>query len=621
MGAFRGKMLEVNLSDGSTATAVVDKDTCRKFIGGSGLAAKLMMDRVSPDVDPLSPDNPLFIVSGPVSGTSIAGGARFSVCTKSPLTNMFAETSCGGDFAWELRSAGWDGIIVAGASDKPVYLVIEDDKVEIKDASDLWGKNVYELTDLLKHRHGDERRGTSLTIGIAGENLVKFALIANGTRNFASRCGVGAVMGSKKLKAIFVKGSGQIPLADKERYGTRRKALLAKSKDNIAIQILGLEGTNAATGISAMTGDLPAKNWAVGDNSALAAGINGSVLSGPQFFIGSKSCHGCMIGCKREVHITEGPYKGMDGPGPEYEGVASTGSLLMIGDMAAVIKMNETCNDLGMDVISCGSTIAAAMDWWEQGIISGKDTGGIELKWGDDVAVIKMMHQIAIRDGFGDVLAEGSKRAGQKLGGKAPDYAVEVKGLEVPMHDPRANYLLGLAYATGVRGACHTNDVSYCVGQGILDWPEIGLSPGVVVKKNEGMGELASRSQDLGQLLGSGTFCFMTVLTLNAEDVTELLTTASGFDYTFEELKECGERIWHLKRGLDCLMGITAADDRLPRQILTPPTDGGAAGSAPNLEVMLKEFYPARGLDAEGRPTRDTLQRLGLSDLSARLHG
>jgi aldehyde:ferredoxin oxidoreductase len=621
MAGFEGRLLEVNLTNGTTKTTVVGKEDRRRFIGGSGLAAKLMFDRVSPDVDPLSPDNPLFIMSGPGSGTSLPGGARFSVCTKSPLTNIFAETSCGGDFAWELRSAGWDGIIVDGASDEPVYLVIEDGNVELKDASDLWGKSVHVLTDLLKERHGDAKRGTSLSIGVAGENLVKFALIANGTRNFASRCGVGAVMGSKKLKAICVKGSGRVPLADKDGYSKRRKSFLAKSKEHIAIQVLEAQGTNAALEISAMTGDLPAKNWTVGDNSAVAAGIKGSVLSGPDFLTGTKFCHGCMIGCKREVHITEGPYKGMEGPGPEYEGVASMGSLLMISDMAAVIKLNEMCNDLGLDVISCGGTIGAAMDWWEQGIIGAKDTDGIELKWGDDSAVVKMIQKIATRDGFGDVLAEGSKRAAQKIGGKASDYSVEVKGLEVPMHDPRANYLAGLGYATGVRGACHTNDVAYSVGSGFLEWSDIGLPQGIDGKKNEGAGELVTNCQDLGQLLGSGPFCYMTVFALNGEDITELLTTASGFDYTFDELKECAERIWHLKRGLNCLMGITAADDRLPRQILTPPTDGGAAGSAPNLEVMLKEFYPARGLDADGRPMKETLARLGLSDLSAELHG
>jgi aldehyde:ferredoxin oxidoreductase len=619
MSAFEGKMLEINLTNRTTRTSLVDKDVLRKFIGGSGLGAKLMLDRVDPKVDPLSPDNPLFILCGPTSGTTLPGGARFSVVTKSPLTNIFGESSCGGRFATDLRSAGWDGVIIEGASDKPVYLLIQDDKVEFKDAGDLWGKNVFEVTDVLQERHGDEKKGTSLTIGIAGENLVRFALIANEKRNFAARCGTGAVMGSKKLKAIFVKGSGKVAFADKDRFTSRRKTLTGKSKEHIAIQVLSAEGTNAALEISSMLGDLPAKNWALGDNSAIAAKIKGSILSGPDFLTGTKSCHGCMVGCKREVHITEGPYKGMEGPGPEYEGVATIGSLLMIGDMAAVIKLNEICGDVGVDVISCGSTIAMAMDCWEHGLISAKDTDGIELTWGNDAAVIQMVQKIARREGFGNVLAEGSKRAAQKIGGNASDYAVQVKGMEVPMHDPRANYLLGLSYATGVRGACHTNDVSYSLGSGVLDWPEFGLPAGTNVKQNEGAGEPLKNCQSLGQILGAAPFCYMTVFALNGEDVTELISAASGFDYTFEELKECAERIWHLKRGLDNLMGITAADDRLPRQILTPSKDGGAAGSAPDLEVMLKDFYPVRGLGPDGRPTKETLTRLGLNDLSAKL--
>ena len=620
MAGFEGKMLEVNLTDGTTKTSTVEKDVLRKFIGGSGLGAKLMLDRVSPDVDPLSPDNTLFFLTGPTSGTSIPGGARFSVCAKSPLTDMFGESSSGGSFAFELRSAGWDGIVVEGASDKPVYIVINDDKVEIKDASDLWGKDTYEVIDILKERHGDKKRGSQVLIGVAGEKLVRFAAVASERKNFAARCGLGAVMGSKKLKAIFVKGSGKVSLADPDRYNARRKIILKKAQEHIAIQVLTAQGTNAALGISAVTGDLPAKNWTVGDNSAISSKIEGGVLSGPDFYIGNDSCHGCMIACKRVVHITDGPYKGMEGAGPEYEGVASLGSLLMIGDMAAVIKMNELCNQLGMDVISCGATIAFAMDCFEQDIIGTKDTDGIELKWGDDTAAMKMIEKIARRDGFGDVLAGGSKRAAQKIGGNASDYAVEIKGMEVPMHDPRANYLSGLGYATGIRGACHTNDASYAISSGILDWPDIGINLGIDVKKNEGAGEIVKRAQDLGQIFNAASFCYMIIFVLNGEDVAELLSAASGFDYAFDEVKECAERIWITKRGLDNLMGITAADDRLPRQILTPPTEGGAAGQAPNLEVMLKEFYPARGLGSDGRPTKETLSKLALDDLAAKLY-
>ncbi len=620
MGTHRGKLLDINLSTGAVKTTKIEEDVLRKYIGGSGLAAKLMFDRVLPDVDPLSPDNILFFLTGPTSGTNIPGGARFSVCAKSPLTNIWGESNCGVSFANELRSAGWDGIIIEGASDKPVYMVIENDKVEIKDASGLWGKNTHEVTDLLKERHGDRKKGTLASIGVAGENLVRFAGVCCENKNFAARCGMGAVMGSKKLKAIFVKGSGKVSLADPGRYTARRKIVLDKAKESIAIQFLTAQGTNAAMGLSALTGDLPAKNWALGDNTAISAKIEGGVLSGPDFLIRNDGCHGCMVGCKRVVHITDGPYKGMEGPGPEYEGVASLGSLLMIGDMAAVIKMNEACNDFGVDVISCGATIAFAMDCFENGLITSKDTDGIELKWGDDAAVLKMIEKIARREGFGDVLAEGSKHAAQKIGRNASDYAVEIKGMEVPMHDPRANYLDGLGYATGVRGACHTNDATYAIGSGILDWPDIGLPIGIDVKKNEGAGEVVKHAQDLGQIFNAAVFCYMLIFVLNGEDVAELLSAASGFDYTFKEVEECGERIWHMKRGLGNLMGITAADDRLPRQILTPPTEGGAAGSAPDLALMLKEFYPARGLGADGRSSKETLDRLGLSELAAKLH-
>jgi len=619
MAGYEGKLLEVNLTTGAIKTSKVDKDILRKYIGGSGLGAKLMLDRVSLDVDPLSPENPLFILTGPTSGTNIPGGARFSVCAKSPLTNIWGESCCGGTFATELRSAGWDGIVVEGASKKPVYIVVEDDKVKIKDASDLWGKNTHAVTDLLKERHGDKKRGTLVSIGVAGENLVRFAGVSSEKKNFAARCGLGAVMGSKKLKAIFVKGSGKVSLSDPERFNARRKIILNKAKEHIAIQVLNAQGTNAALGISAITGDLPIKNWTVGVNTEVSSKIEGGVLSGPNFYIGNDACHGCMIACKRVVHITDGPYKGMEGPGPEYEGVATLGSLLMIGDMAAVIKMNEVCNDFGLDVISCGSTIAFAMDCWENGLISSKDTDGIELKWGNDAAVLKMIEKIARREGFGNVLAEGSKRAAQKIGRNASDYAVEIKGMEVPMHDPRANYLIGLGYATGVRRACHTNDASYAIGSGILDWPDIGLPIGIDVKKNEGAAGFVKHAQDLGQIFNAAVFCYMLIFVLNGEDMAELLSAASGFDYTFKEIEECGERIWITKRGLDNLMGITAADDRLPRQILTPNKDGGAAGQAPNLNVMLKEFYPARGLGADGRPSKETLNRLGLSDLAAKL--
>ncbi len=618
MAGFQGRMLEVNLSKGSSRETFVEKDSLRKYIGGSGLGAKLLFDRVSPDVDPLSPENTLFVLGGPISGTSLPGGARFSICAKSPQTDMWGEACCGGNFAAEMRGAGWDGIIVEGASDRPAYVLVEDGKVEIKDASDLWGKDTHQVADLLKEQHG--KKAKILSIGDAGERLVKFAAVANDNRGFAARCGMGAVMGSKKLKAIVVKGNGKIEMADPERFAECRKVLIQKAKDHIATQVLGMMGTNAALGVSAVTGDLPAKNWMIGDNSTIAAGIDGSVLSSPQYLTGNDSCHGCMVGCKRMVQITEGPYKGMSGPGPEYEGVASLGSLLMIGDMAAVIRMNEICNQHGIDCISAGATLAMVMDCWERGIISAKDTDGIEMTWGNAEAAIQMLHKIARREGFGDILAEGSKRASEKIGNGASQCTVEIKGMEVPMHDPRANYAAGLAYATGIRGACHTSDPSYSLSSGVMDWPELGLVPTINLKESSGLAQVVKNCQDLGGIYNSAVLCYMLIMPVNAEDITNVISAASGFDYDFKELIECGERIWHLKRGLSNLMGIAAKDDRLPKQILTPTTEGGSAGCAPDIELMLKEFYPVRGLADDGRPTKDTLERLGLSELATKLY-
>jgi aldehyde:ferredoxin oxidoreductase len=620
MAGFEGKTLEIDLSSGKVSKSALDKDMLRKFIGGSGLGAKLIFDRVDPHVDPLSPKNPLFLVTGPLSGNTLPGGSRFAVCAKAPLTNMFGEANCGGDFASEMRMAGWDELIFTGASDKPVYLLIQDDKVEIKDASDLWGKGNFEVNHILKERHGG-RKPKVVAIGQGGEKMVKFAAVCNGEKDFAARCGMGAIMGSKKLKAIVAIGTGKVPLAEPEKFAERRKIAIQKSKGDIAAQVLGMMGTSAAVEVSMITGDIPGKNWTIAGNQG-AGKIGGAVLNSPAFLKGTESCHGCIVGCKRVVDIKDGVFKGLTGAGPEYEGIGALGSNLMIEDLGAVIKMNQMCNDYGVDVISCGGTIAWAMECFEKGILTTKDLDGIELKWGNYDAVMQMITKIAKREGIGDVLAEGSKRAAQKIGKGSSEFVIEVKGLEVPMHDPRSNHGLGLSYATGSRGACHTNDPAYTVGTGIFNWPEFGLTPllAAQVKISKGWGPVIKNSQDLGQIVNAGILCYMVTGSLSAEDLTDLMVTSSGFDYSFKELAECGERIWHMKRGVNNLMGITAKDDTLPKRIVTPPTEGGAAGSAPDLKLMLEEFYPARGLSPDGRPTKETLARLGLNDLSAKLY-
>ncbi|MFC1848336.1 aldehyde ferredoxin oxidoreductase family protein, partial [Chloroflexota bacterium] len=528
------------------------------------------------------------------------------------------EANCGGNFGPELRYAGYDGIAIEGASDKPVYILIDDGKVEIKDASEFWGKDSYQTTDLLKEREGGSRKVKVLSIGQAGENLVKYASIHNDKASTLARCGGGAVMGAKKLKAIVVRGTGKVEPVDATGFGKSRKEFITKVNEHIATQFMRDYGTNGGMMVCASRGDMPAKNWTLGDSMVVGSQIEGITMS-TKYLVRPHSCHNCPVGCKRVVAVKEGPYQTEEGPGPEYEAAASFGSLLMVDDLAGIIKANETCNRYGLDVISCGSSIAFAIDCFENGLIGSEDTDGIALKWGDIDAVLKMVDKIAQRDGFGDILAEGVKLAAERISKNAGDYAMEVKGLEVPMHDPRAGHGMGLTYATSIRGACHLMSHDATAEIGAFTSPEIGLTGGYDPLTSQGKAEMTMICENVSMLFNAATICNFAMLALSMEDLLNIMRTTTGYDYDLKELMECGERIWMLKRGLGNLMGAGAADDRLPQRILTPTADGPAAGSVPDLKLMLKEHYQLRPLDSQGRPDRDKLRNLGLSDLAARL--
>jgi aldehyde:ferredoxin oxidoreductase len=618
MSGFEGKIVEVNLTTGAVKKFNVPQEVLRKFMGGSGLGAKLFFDAVSPDVDPLSGDNTLFFTTGPLTGTNIPGGARSSACFKSPLTNIWGESNCGGNFGPELRYAGYDGIAIKGASSKPVYLLIDDDRVEIKDAVDLWGKDTYETVDILKQTIGGTRKAAVLAIGQAGENLVKYAAIVNDKYAKFGRCGGGAVMGSKKLKAIAVRGTSKLEFAEPAEFQKRRKEIADKSKEHIATQFMKDHGTNGGMMVLAATGDLPGKNWSLGDNNEVASKVNGVTVT-ENYLVSTHSCYGCPNGCKRMVKVKEGPYKVDESPGPEYETAASFGTLLMVDDLPGLIKANELCNRYGLDTISCGSTIAFAMDCFENGIINNKDTDSIDLSWGNIQAVLELVGKIARREGFGDTLAEGSRKAAQKIGKNAADYAVEVKGLEVPMHDPRAGHGLGLAYATSIRGACHMSNLNTSIEMNTVVAPEIGLTGTYEGMKSEGKAEMTLISENLAAVCNAAILCNIAVIPWAIQDIVDMLRLTSGFDYDIKEMMECGERIWLLKRGLNNLMGVKSSDDRLPKRILTPTKEGTAAGSVPDIDLMLKEYYGLRGLDSEGRPLKAKLNSVGLADLAARL--
>jgi len=618
MGTHRGKILDVNLTTRTTKTITVGEGVLRKFIGGSGLGAKLFLDRVPPDADPLGGKNVLFLMGGPLSGTNLPSSSRIVACFKAPLTNIWGQASAGGSFAAELKRAGYDGMAISGASSKPVYLVIEDDKVEIKDAADLWGKDCYETTDILKNRHG--AKADMLEIGPAGENLVKFASILNGKWGFVSRCGSGAVMGSKKLKAVVVRGTGKVTPAMPEEYDKLRKDVLAKVKAGVQTQALKQAGTAMAVEVNAITGVLPVKNFTVGDGSFLAPKLTGTTITA-QYLTKPHACLTCPIGCKRTVRVAEGPYAIEEGPGPQYETDCAFGSLLVIDNLAAVLKMGTMANRYGVDSISCGGTIAFAMECFEKGLISSKDLDGGQLRWGNPEDVLAVMEKIAYRRGFGDVLAEGSRSAAKKIGHNAEDYTVEIKGLEFPMYDVRGSHGHGLSFMTSNRGACHVASTIGSVEQNwVFTWADIGITSGYDPKGDEGKGELNVVCENLDMLANSATMCRFALMSMSITDLAEALKTTTGFDYDLKEILECGERIWMLLRGLNNLMGVTAADDRMPKRIMIPHTEGGAAGSVPNVELMLKDYYKARGLDAKGRPLKKKLNSLGLSELAAKLY-
>ena len=617
MGTNRGKILDVNLSTGTVGTTKIEDDVLRKFIGGSGLGAKLFLDRVPPDADPLSEKNVLFLMAGALAGTNFPTSARLVAAFKSPLTNIWGQASAGGNFAAEIKGAGYDGIAISGVASKPVYLLIEDDKVEIKDAADIWGKDCYETTDILKERHG--AKVDMLEIGPAGENLVKFASILNGKWGFVSRCGGGAVMGSKKLKAVVIRGTGKVTPAMPEEFGNVRKAALGKVKESVVSQALQAAGTAMGVEVNAMTGVLPVKNFTVGEGNFLAPKLTGGAITA-QYLTKPHACFTCPIACKRTVKVAEGPYAIEEGPGPQYETVGALGSLLVIDDLAAVLKMGEMANRYGMDTISCGATIAFAMECFENGLIASKDLDGGQLRWGNPDDVLAVMEKIAKRQGFGDVLAEGSRSAAKKIGSNAEDCTVEIKGLEFAMYDVRGSHGHGLSFMMSNRGACHVASTIGSVESGWTTWPDVGITGGYDPKAGEGKGELNVTCENLDMLTNSAPLCRFALMSISITDLAEALKTTTGFDYDLDEIMECAERIWMLQRGLNNLMGVTAADDRMPKRIMTPHTEGGAAGSVPNVELMLKDYYKARGLDANGRPLKEKLNSLGLSDLAAKLY-
>jgi aldehyde:ferredoxin oxidoreductase len=607
MYGWFGRILRVDLTRETVAVEEVDPRTAADFIGGRGWAIKFLYDEVDPQVDPLAPENKLIFGTGPLTGTPAPTGNRYTVVTKSPLTGALSCSNSGGTFPTEMKRTGFDLFVFKGRASRPVYLWVNDGEVEIRAADHLWGKTVHEAEDALLEETDPKARVAC--IGPAGERLVKIAAVMNDKHRAAARSGVGAVMGSKNLKAVVVRGTGDVPLAEPEAM----KALCKQVRGEVGADVkkgssLREYGTAYVPPVTNEIGILPTRNFQTGQ----FAGVN--QIDGPtlteKYLIRPKPCYGCPIACGRDTRVDD-PVYGGEGEGPEYETIAALGSSCGVDNLAAITKANYLCNELGLDTISTGVTISCAMEMVEAGVLPEGDVGR-PLAFGDADAVIEMVQKTAYRQGFGDALAEGSHRLASRYG--HPEFSITAKKLEFPGYDPRGAKGMGLLYATSNIGASHM--------AGDLAYSEVfGVPEKIDPLATENKPELIYRYEDAFAVIDAAGLCvFLAVRYLFDAQVAlwptrlaEMMNLATGAGYTPASLLEAGERIYNLERMFLLGAGFTRADDTLPKRMLEEPLpDGPGKGHVVELEGMLDRFYRLRGWDENGVPTPEKLRSLGL---------
>ncbi|MGD9067261.1 MAG: aldehyde ferredoxin oxidoreductase family protein [Desulfobacterales bacterium] len=602
------KILRVDLMTGKCTVASLDPIVAKDYIGGRGLGIYYLNQEVDPKIEPLSPDNLLVMATGPLTGTGAPTGARYMVMTKSPLTGAITCSNSGGQFPTELKRAGFDAIIISGRAEAPVYLWIDQGNADIRKADHLWGKNTHDTTDSLLAE--TDNKAKVACIGPAGEKGVLFASIINDKHRAAGRSGVGAVMGSKNLKAVVVKGKGRIPLADPDRFKDVNKKILDIFKEGIKETPLGLtvHGTAGVVVATQNFGVLPTKNWQQGTFDGWEK-IQGEELSN-RFLIKNSACYGCPIACGRKTKVDVPEFAG-EGEGPEYETIYAMGSNCMVDDLAAITKANYICNELGMDTITMGTTIACAMELVDRGYLS-EDQVGHSLKWGDADALVELTRMTGNREGFGDLLAEGSYRLADRFG--HPELAPVSKKQEFPGYEPRGCQAMGLAYATSPIGGSHMRgDPAY--------FELFGVPKPMDPLQWEGKAKVTKAYQDLSAVIDSAGLCiFFAVRNLAAKDlgvapvgILEYLNAATGADYTLNELMEAGQRIINAERMFLVRAGFTRKDDSLPKRLTEEPAPTGPAkGMVCHLEEMLEEYYQLQGWSEDGIPGDEVLSRLGL---------
>ncbi len=620
-GGYTGKILRVNLSENVTRVEDLPREWIRDFIGGDGFAARILYEEVPKGTDPLSPQNKMILATGPITGTLWPMSGRSVFVSKAAQTGIWGESHVGGFIGPELKYAGYDLLVVEGRAERPVYLFIEDEHVDLMDASELWGHTTDETTLAIQKQHRDPEIQVA-AIGPAGERLVRFSAIIVNHARAAGRTGMGAVLGSKNVKAIAIRGHGGVTVANHDEFVKLAKRAHDRVRTNPQAQQMGRWGTWILTAVKQEIGELPTYNHRTGVFDGWES-LSGDHIR-PRYTIGDRACFGCSLGCKKVNYIPDGPYAGTLEEGPEYEGLMAFGSALGIADYPTTLKANEICNKYGMDIISAGGTIGFAIEAFENGIITKDDTGGIDLKWDDSATVIKLLEMIGKREGFGDLLAEGSREAARRIGKGADRFAMHVKGLEVSGQDGRTHRSIGLSHATAARGADHLRSL-VTVDQ--LGYEEVAAKRWGADKLPEIIDPYTEKYKATAVVETENTYCIRDTLIVCwysvswppifwMNDFAEMLPLATGIEEfgSTEKLTEIAERQVTLKRLFNVREGVTRADDRLPdRFIKDPMPEGPGKGQTVNLDPMLDDYYRLRGWDIKtGIPTDETVRRLSL---------
>jgi aldehyde:ferredoxin oxidoreductase len=614
--AWTRKILRVNLTEGICTPEPLNMQWANDYLGSRGLASKYLVDEVDPKVDPLAPENKLIMATGPLTGTMASTGGRYTIVTKGPLTGAIACSNSGGYFGAEMKFAGWDMIIFEGRSPRPVYLYLENDRPELRDAAHLWGKSTWVTEETIKSAHQDPQIRIS-SIGQAGENGVLYACVINDLHRAAGRSGVGTVMGAKNLKAVAIRGTqGLSHIKDFKAFlkvTSEKKQILAENA--VTGQGLPTYGTQVLMNVINEMGALPTRNhrdvqFEDANKISAEAMAQPRASDGKAQLVANAACFGCTIACGRIAKIDETHFSVVNKPeywgasgGLEYEAAWALGSANGVGDLEALQYANLLCNEAGMDPISFGATVGAAMELYETGVLS-KEQIGLDAPFGSAEALVKLAEMTVSGDGFGKQLGEGSKRLCAKYG--HPELSMTVKGQEFPAYDSRAIQGMGLAYATSNRGACHLR--GYTVASEVLGIP-VKTDPLVT----EGKPGLVKAFQDATAAFDSAGICIFTSFAWTLADIQPQIQAACEGDWSLQRLEQVGERIWNMERQFNLAAGLTKADDNLPPRLLKEPAKTGPAkGLVNGLDQMLPEYYELRGWDAEGVPTGGTLKRLGL---------